>query len=100
VASAGRSSTPSTGCRTAAKFSSDSGPLGPRGGRPPAGFYTRRTAEEALAAIVTDARRGTLPAMHRTNATFADAAAEFLRYVEQVRKREPSTVRETASASP
>jgi integrase len=70
------------------------GPVWSKGGRPPEGFYTRRTAEETLAAIVTDARRGTLPAMHRTNATFADAAAEFLRYVEQVRKREPSTVRD------
>ena len=70
------------------------GPAWSKGGRRPAGFNTRRTAEDALAAIVTDARRGTLRAMHRTNATFADAAAEFLRYVEQVRRREPSTVRD------
>jgi integrase len=35
--------------------------------------------------------------MRRTEATFADAAAEFLRYVESVRKREPSTVRDYRS---
>jgi integrase len=70
------------------------GPAWAGPGRPPSGFYTQRTAELALAAIVTDARRGTLPGMRRTGATFADAAAEFLRYVEQVRQRQPSTVRD------
>jgi len=32
--------------------------------------------------------------MHQTGATFADAAAEWLRYVEHDRKRRPSTVRD------
>ena len=68
------------------------GPAWSKAGRPPDGFYTKRTAEQALEAIVTDARRGTLAGMRRTHATFADAAAEFLRYIEQVRKREASTV--------
>jgi integrase len=39
-----------------------------------------------------DARRGTLPGLVRTGATFADAAAEWLRYIEHDRGRKPSTV--------
>lgn len=70
------------------------GPAWTGKGRPAAGHYTERTAQEALEAVLTDARRGTLAGMHRTNATFADAAAEYLRYVEHVRQREASTVRD------
>ena len=36
------------------------GPAWTGAGRPPAGHYTRRTAEEALQALLTDARRGSL----------------------------------------
>src|SRR5215216_4805865 len=36
------------------------GPAWTGKGRPAAGHYTRKTAEEALQAILTDARRGTL----------------------------------------
>lgn len=62
-------------------------------GRPLAGHYTERTAQEALDAILTDARRGTVAAHDQTpDVTFADAAAEFLRYVADVRQREASTV--------
>lgn len=68
------------------------GPAWTGRGRPPEGFFTQRTAEVELEAILTDARRGTLEGMRRTGATFADAAAEFLRYVEHVRQREASTV--------
>jgi integrase len=70
------------------------GPAWTGGGRPAAGHYTRRTAEEALQAVLTDARRGTLAGMETTGATFADAAAEWLRYVEHDRRRRPSTVRD------
>ena len=42
--------------------------------------------------VLTDARRGTREAHRQAGASFADAAAEFLRYVEHVRQREPSTV--------
>jgi hypothetical protein len=38
------------------------------------------------------ARRGTLPGSVRTGATFADAAAEWLRYVEHDRDVKPSTL--------
>ena len=61
--------------------------LGPaasaKGGRPVAGTLTRRQAEAELDAILTDARRGLTVV---SGATFADAAAEYLRYVEEVRQ--------------
>jgi integrase len=67
------------------------GPAWTEKGRPPAGYYTERTAKEALAAILADARRGTLAGMHKTGATFPDAAAEFLRFKGEVRKIDPAT---------
>src|SRR5215207_3973803 len=70
------------------------GPAWSGRGRPTDGYYTRRMAEQALQAILTDARRGQLPGAVTTVATFADAAAEWLRYVEHDRKRRPSTVRD------
>ena len=42
--------------------------------------------------MLEEARRGTLPRMVRTGVTFADATAEWLRYVEHDRARKPSTV--------
>jgi integrase len=42
--------------------------------------------------VLEEARRGTLPGLVRTGATFADAAAEWLRYIEHDRGRKPSTV--------
>ena len=69
-----------------------------RRGRPPAGYFTKRLAEEWLRSVLDQARRGTLPGMVRTGATFADAAAEYLRYVEHDRGRKPSTVRGYRSA--
>ena len=41
---------------------------------------------------LTDARRATFAGAIRTGATFSDAAAEWLRYIEQDRERKPSTV--------
>jgi integrase len=56
----------------------------------PAGFYTRKTARAELDGLLTDVRRGV--ARHeRTGETFADAAAEWLRWVES-RGRKPSTI--------
>jgi integrase len=43
--------------------------------------------------VLDQARRGTLPGLTRTGATFADAAAEFLRYAEHDRALKPSTLR-------
>ena len=61
-------------------------------GRPAAGYFTKRLAEAWLRTTLDEARRGVLPGMVRTGATFADAAAEWLRYVEHDRQRKPSTV--------
>jgi integrase len=68
------------------------GPAWTGRGRPPAGYFTKRTAEDWLRGVMDEARRGTLPGMVRTGATFADAAAEWLRYVEHDRRRKPSTL--------
>ncbi|MDQ2894598.1 MAG: hypothetical protein M3Y09_02970 [Actinomycetota bacterium] len=55
------------------------GPAWTDRGRPPAGYFTKRLAEAWLREILDVARRGTLPGMVQTGATFADAAAEYLR---------------------
>jgi integrase len=54
--------------------------------KPPKGFYTRRMAEERLREVLADAQRGVLPGSRRTGITLRDAAAEYLRYVEEVRQ--------------
>ncbi len=69
------------------------GPAWSERGRPPAGYYTKRQAEEWLREVIHQARKGTLPGMVRTGATFAHAASEFLRYAEQDRSLKPSTLR-------
>jgi integrase len=74
------------------------GPAWTDRGRPAVGYYTKRLAEAWLRELLDDARRGTLPGLIRTGATFADAAAEYLRYVEHDRGRKPSTIRGYRSA--
>jgi integrase len=69
------------------------GPAWGERGRPPAGYFTKRLAEEWLHDVLHQARRGTLVGMVATGATFADAVAEFLRYAEQDRQLKPSTLR-------
>src|SRR3954464_1104662 len=68
------------------------GPAWTERGRPPAGYYTKRTAEAWLRDVLVQARAGTLPGMVRTGVTFADACEEYLRYVEVDLDRKPSTV--------
>jgi integrase len=68
------------------------GPAWTERGRPPAGYFTKRTAEAWLGDVLDRARRGTLPGMVRTGATFTDAAHEWLRYVEEERGRKASTL--------
>jgi integrase len=71
------------------------GPAWTERSRPRAGYYTKRTAEEALNAILADARRGILPDSHkRSGHTFGDACDEWLRYIEHDRQRAPSTVKD------
>ena len=69
------------------------GPAWTSRGRPPAGYFTKRAAEDWLRELFDEARRGTLPGMVTTGATFADAAAEFMRYAERDRALKPSTLR-------
>jgi integrase len=70
------------------------GPAHTGRGRCPAGSYTERTARDVLDAILTDARRGTLEnAARASSVTFADAAAEYLRFVRDVRKSDPTTLK-------
>ena len=68
------------------------GPAWSERGRPPAGFFTKRLAEEWLRDVLHQASRGTLVGQVQTGATFADAAAEWLRYIEVDRLRKPSTL--------
>jgi integrase len=51
-------------------------------GRPADGYYTKATAEAELRRILAAADRGELGGTARTGATFADAADEWLRFVE------------------
>jgi integrase len=73
------------------------GPAWTGRGRPAAGYFTKRLAEDWLQDTLDAARRGTLPGAVRTGATFADAAAEWLRFVEQDRDVKPSTLRDYRS---
>jgi len=74
------------------------GPAWTERGRPPTGWFTKRTAESWLRDVLDEARRGTLPGMLRTGVTFADAAAEWLRFIEEDRERKPSTLVDYRSA--
>ena len=70
------------------------GPAWTGRGRPPAGYFTRRLAQEWLDAVLVKARAGTLPGTVRTGVTFTSACEEFLRYLEHDRQRKPSTLRD------
>jgi len=68
------------------------GPAWTRRGRPASGYFTKTLAQTWLDSTLAEIRRGELPGMVRTGATFADAAAEWLRYVEHERACKPRTV--------
>ncbi len=76
------------------------GPAWKGKGRPPAGYFTKRMANEVLEATLTDARRGelTLPEPQGTVHTYGDACDEFVRYVEQDKGRSASTVKDYRGA--
>jgi hypothetical protein len=69
------------------------GPAWSERGRPPAGYFTKRLAEEWLRDTLEQARRGTLPGLVCTGTTVAEAAEEYLRYIARDRERKPSTVK-------
>lgn len=68
------------------------GPAWADRGRPAAGYFTKRTAEDWLRDVLGEARRGTLPGLVKTGVTFSEAADEWLRYIEHDRDRKPSTI--------
>jgi len=70
------------------------GPAWADRGRPPEGYFTKRTAEVWLQDVLAQARRGALPGMRKTGVTFAEAAEEWMRFIEQDRGRKPSTVKD------
>ncbi len=74
------------------------GPAWTERGRPAVGYLTKRTAEAWLDELLHEARRGTLAGMVQSGATFADAAAEYLRYAEHDRGCKPSTLQGYRSA--
>src|SRR4051794_13162265 len=67
------------------------GPEWPHEGPPPPGYFDRRTAQAALDAILTDARRGHVEAM-RTGVTFARLAEDWLVWGEHERGWKHSTL--------
>jgi integrase len=68
------------------------GPAWTERGRPAAGYFTKRLADDWLRGVLDEARQGTLPGLVKTDVTFAEAAEEWLRYVEHDRGRKPSTI--------
>jgi integrase len=64
-------------------------------GNPPSGYLTKKQAEGELRTLLADLDRGKGMVV-KTGATFDDAAAEYLRYVEQDRERDAVTVRDYA----
>ena len=73
------------------------GPAWTSRGRPPAGYFTKQSAGRWLSEVISQARAGELPGMVRTGATFAEAVAEYLRWLEHDRARKPSTLRDYRS---
>ncbi|MDP9345892.1 MAG: site-specific integrase [Actinomycetota bacterium] len=68
------------------------GPAWTGRGRPAAGCFTRRTAQDWLRAVLDEARAGMLAGMARTGVSFERAAREWLRYCAEDRGCKPSTL--------
>jgi integrase len=73
------------------------GPAWTQRGRPPAGSFTKRLAEDWLREVLDHARRGTLPGMVRTGVTFAEACEDYLAHKETDRRLKPTTLRDYRS---
>lgn len=52
------------------------GPAWTERGRPAAGYFTKRSAEDWLRKVLDEARDGTLPGLVKTDVIFAEAADE------------------------
>jgi hypothetical protein len=88
IASADRSGTRSPDGRQKQRI----GPAWTERGRPATGYYTKRTAEAWLRDLLEQVRRGTLPGLVQTGATFEDAAAEWLRYLHYAPRKEDAAL--------
>ncbi len=73
------------------------GPAWTERGRPPAGYFTKRLAEDWLREVLDQARRGTLPGMVRTGVSFAEACEDYLAHKESDRRLKPTTLRDYRS---
>ena len=73
------------------------GPAWTGRGRPPAGYFTKRLAEDWLREVLDQARRGTLPGMVRTGVSFAEACEDYLAHKESDRRLKPTTLRDYRS---
>ena len=73
------------------------GPAWTERGRPPAGYFTKRLADDWLREVLDQARRGTLPGMVRTGVTFAEACEDYLAHKESDRRLKPTTLRDYRS---
>ena len=74
------------------------GPAWTGRGRPRVGYFTKRGAEEWLRSTLDDARERAQAGSKQLDATFAEAAREWLRYVEHDRGCKPSTLRSYRSS--
>lgn len=68
------------------------GPAWTERGRPPLGYYTRKSAQVALQALLTDIRRGAIEEPIPRGKTFGEAADDWLHYVEFDKARAHTTV--------
>src|SRR4051812_9710512 len=73
------------------------GPAWTQRGRPAAGYFTKRTAEDWLDDVLGQARVGTLPGMRKTGVTFAHACDDYLAHKESDRRLKPTTLRDYRS---
>lgn len=75
------------------------GPAWTERGRPAAGYFTKRTAQARLREILEGSRRQAAVSggEQRPVVTFAEAAAEWLRFIEEDRERKPSTLKDYRS---
>ena len=77
-----------------ARSSERSDPAWTGRGRPPAGYFTKRLAEDWLRdKLLEEAQRADSAPVAETGVTFAEAAEEYLRYAEEDRGCKPSTIR-------
>jgi hypothetical protein len=74
------------------------GPAWTERGRPASGYFAKRTAEAWLRERLHEASHAPAQGPARSGITFADAAAEWLRFIEEDREGKPSTLVDYRSA--